>query len=103
LEHYGFRDELRKTLYYIPTIIDLQEVKSKDVEEFIPYVLGDMECEKEVGNQKLNVFMFDQILGYIETSIDMGLLSLKQAAILHQLPTALLWNMELYFSGAAAE
>lgn len=87
LEHYGFRDELRKTLYYVPTIIDIQEVKSKDVEVFIPYVLGDMGYEKEVVGQKLDVFMFDQIVGYIETSVDMGLLNLKQAAILHQLPT----------------
>lgn len=91
LEHYGFRDEFRRTLYYIPTIIDLQEVKSKDVEAFIPYVLGDMEYEKEDVNQKLNVFMFDQIVGYIETSVNMGLLSLKQAAILHQIPSAREW------------
>lgn len=91
LEHYGFRDELRKTFYYIPTIIDLQEVKSKDVEEFVPYVLGDMEYEKEVVNQKLNVFMFGQIIGYLETSVDMGLLNLKQAAILHRLHAAREW------------
>jgi hypothetical protein len=91
LEHYRFRDELRKTLYYIPTIIDLQEVKSKDVEAFISYVLGDMEYENGVVNQKLNVFMFEQIVGYIETSVDMGLLNLKQAAILHRLSTVREW------------
>lgn len=91
LEHYGFRDELRKMLNYTPTIIELQEVKSKDVEEYVPYVLGDMEYEKEVVNQTLNVFMFDQIVGYIETSVDMGLLNLKQAAILHRLHTAREW------------
>lgn len=91
LEHYGLRDELRKTLYYIPTINDLQEVKSKDVEEFVPVVLEDMEYEKEVVDQKLNVFMFAQIVGYIETSVDTGLLNLKQAAILHRLHTAREW------------
>lgn len=91
LEHYGFRNELRKTLYYTPTIIDLQEVKSKDVEEFIPYVLGDMDYDKEIVNQKLNVFTIDQIIGYIETSVDMALLNLKHAAILHQLPSARVW------------
>ncbi|WP_407945388.1 hypothetical protein [Paenibacillus silvestris] len=78
----------RKTLYYTPTIIDLQEVKSKDVEGFVPYVLGDMEYGNEVVNQTLNVFVFDQIVGYIETSVDMGLLNLKQAAILYRLHTA---------------
>jgi hypothetical protein len=77
LEHYGFTDELRKALSNFPEIIDLQEVKSKDVEEFIPYVLGDMEYDKEVINEKLNVFTFDQIVGYIETSVEMGLLNLK--------------------------
>lgn len=91
LEHYGFRDDLRKTLYFLPTIIDLQEVKSKDVEELIPYILGDLEYEEESVNQKLNVFTFDQIVGYIETSVDMGLLNLKQAAILHRLPSAREW------------
>ncbi|MFB7817787.1 hypothetical protein ACFC0X_26915 [Paenibacillus chitinolyticus] len=45
---------------------------SKDVEGFIPYVLRDMDYEKEVVKQKLNVFTFDQIVGYIETSVDMG-------------------------------
>ncbi|UNK17011.1 zinc dependent phospholipase C family protein [Paenibacillus sp. N3/727] len=77
LEYYGFTDELRKMLSYLPTIFDLQEVKSKDVEKFIPYVLGDMEYDKEVINEKLNVFTFIQIVGYIETSVDMGLLNIK--------------------------
>lgn len=77
LEHYGFTDKLRKALSNSSRIIDLQEVKSKDVEEFIPYVLGDMEYDKEVINEKLNVFTFDQIIGYIETSVDKGILNLK--------------------------
>ncbi len=77
LDYYGFTDELRKTLSHFPTIIDLEEVKSKDVEKFIPYVLGDMEYDKEVSNEKLNVFTFNQIVGYIETSVDVGLLNIK--------------------------
>lgn len=77
LEYYGVKDELRKTLCYTPTIFDLQEVKSKDVEEFIPCVLGDMEYDKEVINEKLNVFTFNQIIGYIETSVDKGLMNIK--------------------------
>ena len=47
LEYYDFKDELRKTLSYIPITFDLQEVKSKDVEEFIPYVLGDMDYKRK--------------------------------------------------------
>jgi hypothetical protein len=91
LEYYGFSDELRKMISYNPTIFDLQEVKSKDVEQFIPYVLGDMDYDKEVINEQLHVFTFDQIVGYIETSVDMGLLNLKQAAILYRLPSVREW------------
>ncbi|GMX66765.1 hypothetical protein Elgi_60370 [Paenibacillus elgii] len=41
-----------------PTILDLQEVKAKDVEAFIPCVLGDMEYDKEVIHETLHVFTF---------------------------------------------
>lgn len=77
LEHYGFTNELRKTFSHFPTTLDLEEVKSKDVEKFVPYVLGDMEYDKEVINEKLNVFTFNQIIGYIETSVNVGLLNIK--------------------------
>lgn len=78
LEYYGFTDELRKILSsHFPTILDLEEVKSKDVEKFVPYVVGDMEYDNEVLNEKLNVFTFNQIVGYIETSVEVGLLNIK--------------------------
>ncbi|WP_438825334.1 hypothetical protein [Bacillus sp. JJ1609] len=63
LEHYGFTDELRKSFSHFPTILDLDEVTFKDVEKFVPYVLGDMEYDKEVLNEKLNVFNINQIIG----------------------------------------
>jgi len=78
LEYYGFTDELKKQLSYFPTILDLEEVKSKDVEKFVPFALGDMEFDKGVINEQLNVFTFNQIIGYIETSVDLGLLNIKQ-------------------------
>lgn len=77
LNHYGFSDELRKTFGHFPTILDLEEVSSKDVEKFVLYVLGDMEHDKEVLNEKLTVFTFNQIIGYIETSVDVGILNIK--------------------------
>lgn len=86
LEHYGLKNELRKYVYASPAIIDLQEVKSKDVEQFIPLVLGDMEYDKEALNEKLHVFTFEQIIGYIETSVEIGLIKIKQAAVLYRLP-----------------
>jgi hypothetical protein len=77
LEHYGFTDELKKTFSQIPAIIDLEEVASKDVEKLVPYVYEDMEYDKEVLNENLNVFTFNQIIGYIETSVELGILNIK--------------------------
>ena len=77
LEHYGVADELRIMLDHSTATIDLQEVTSKDVDAFIPYVIGDMEYDKEVIHEKLNVFTFDQIVGYIETSVDIGLMNIR--------------------------
>lgn len=77
LEYYGFSEELKKCFIDIPKVVDLEEVKSKDVEEFIPLLLGDMEYDKEVINEQLNVFTLNQIVGYIETSVDKGLLNIK--------------------------
>ncbi|WP_456276318.1 zinc dependent phospholipase C family protein [Bacillus sp. AK128] len=77
LEYYGFTNELRKALEHFPSIVDLEEVKSDDVRQFVPYVLGDMEYGKEVINEQLTVFTFDQIIGYLETSVNLGLLKVK--------------------------
>ncbi|KQY83264.1 hydrolase [Paenibacillus sp. Root52] len=78
LEHYGFTDDMKEALYASPTVIDLQEVKSKDVKEFVPYVLSDMDYDKEVIDEPLNVFNFIQIEGYIETSVNVGIMHLQQ-------------------------
>jgi len=85
LEHYGYTDELRRSLNYIPTLSELDEVKSKDVEKFVPYVLGDMEYDNAILNEDLNVFTFNQIVGYLETSVDMGLLNMRYVKIKYNL------------------
>jgi hypothetical protein len=36
-----------------------------------------MEYNKEVLNEELNVFTFNQIIGYIETSVELGILNIK--------------------------
>lgn len=77
LEYYSVADELRKMLKNLPDIINLEEVNSNDVEKFLPYVLGDMEYDREVIDKNLNVFTFTQIVGYIETALDMGVLNLE--------------------------
>ncbi|WP_144513115.1 zinc dependent phospholipase C family protein [Bacillus sp. FJAT-22090] len=77
LDHYAFTDDLLKMLKIHPPIPDLQEVKSKEVEEFIHHVLADMKDNNEIGDEKLNVFSFNQIVGYIETSVEQGILNIK--------------------------
>ncbi|REE69650.1 hypothetical protein A8990_13247 [Paenibacillus taihuensis] len=85
LEYYGKRDDLRSSLFCRPDILDLEEVKASDVEGLVPQVLADMEYNAaEVFSEKLNVFTFDQIIGYIETSVEIGLIKLKQAAVLYR-------------------
>ncbi|MCJ7842500.1 hypothetical protein MUB24_16670 [Lederbergia sp. NSJ-179] len=77
LEHYGFTSELKETFSHFPAIIDLEEVQSEDVERFIPFVLGDMDYNPEDVHKDLNVFTFDQIIGYIETAVEVGMVKIK--------------------------
>jgi len=78
LEDYGCTDELSKAMHGIPNVIDLEEVKSRDVVEFIPYVFGDMTYEKHIIDEPLNVFSYIQIKGYIETSVNYILRTMKE-------------------------
>ncbi|GIN72848.1 hypothetical protein J14TS2_33230 [Bacillus sp. J14TS2] len=77
LEHYGFTSELKETFSHFPAIIDLEEVQSEDVRRFIPFVLGDMDFNLENVHKDLNVFTFDQIIGYIETAVEVGKVKIK--------------------------
>jgi hypothetical protein len=77
LDHYGRSEEMRKAISNSQQVIDLQEVKSSDVVEFVPYVIGDLDYEEQVLDEQLNVFTFIQIKGYIETSVNIGVLNLQ--------------------------
>ena len=70
LEHYGMKQRLRETLEADGWAIDLEEVNSRHVAEFIPHVLDDMEYGEESLVEPLKVFTFGQMIGYIETSVD---------------------------------
>ncbi|WP_458121625.1 zinc dependent phospholipase C family protein [Paenibacillus sp. Z6-24] len=79
LEYYDCTNEMRKAIHnQTDEVIDLDEVKSSDVSEFVPYVLGDMEYEQQVLHEPLNVFSFIQIQGYIETSVNVAIMNLQQ-------------------------
>lgn len=77
LEHYGCTDELQKALRPVPAIVDLEEVKREDVRSFIPYVLGDMDYDKETIHENLHLFTMVQMIGYIETAVEMGIMKLE--------------------------
>lgn len=78
LEHYSLTDKLKELFSHSPTVFDLEFITAKGVEKLVPYVLGDMEYESDVLQEKLNVFTFNQIIGYIETSVDLGVLRMTQ-------------------------
>lgn len=78
LEYYSLTDELRKMMSSVPEVLDLDEVTSKEVHDFIPYVLEDMEYDKENMKDELNVFTFTQMIGYIETSVELGIFHIKR-------------------------
>jgi hypothetical protein len=77
LNYYGVEMDILQDWEKNSSIFDLEEVKTSDISKFVPYVLGDMDYNKEDIDQKLTVFTFEQILGYVETSIDKGLLLIK--------------------------
>ncbi len=70
LEFYGYRNEIKKTLESPATIFDLDEVNATDVQAFKTCVLPDLEYEQETLHLPLQVFTFNQIIGYIETTVD---------------------------------
>jgi len=83
LEYYGITDDLRATLNGRSSLTAITEVAPSDVEAMLPDVLGDMEYDEHAIHEKLQVFTLEQIIGYIETSIELGVLNMKQAALLY--------------------
>jgi hypothetical protein len=77
LEYYGFTNELQQELQKRSEIIELQELTLKDIKKFIPDVLEDMDYDQKNIEQPLNVFTFEQIVGYIETSVDKGIMHIR--------------------------
>ncbi len=77
LHYYGTTNQLRAALNQSGVMIDLEEV-TKDVEVFLPYVMSDMEYEQAVIEEDLQVFTLSQIIGYIETSVERGVMCIRQ-------------------------
>jgi hypothetical protein len=77
LEHYSCTEEMRQAISGSPKVIDLEEVKAKEAIDIVPHVLGDMDYDKQRIDEPLNVFSFIQIEGYIETSVNIGIMNLQ--------------------------
>ena len=77
LDYYGVKDELKEAVQEKSEVIELEEVKLENIKEFIPYVLEDMVYDKSSLNQPLNGFTFNQIVGYIETSVHKSVMQIK--------------------------
>ncbi|WP_107839579.1 hydrolase [Metasolibacillus meyeri] len=77
LDYYNLNHLGQKAFDNQPSIVNLQEVTQQEVMQFLPYVKGDMDYDTERLQQKLQVFTLQQIIGYIETSVEKGCLYMK--------------------------
>ncbi len=77
LDYYGYTQQLSAAISKNGTIIETEEVKSNDIKELVPYVIGDMDYSRDELEQPLTVFTLEQIIGYIETSVEKGLICIK--------------------------
>ncbi|TFD94407.1 hydrolase [Jeotgalibacillus sp. R-1-5s-1] len=77
LEHYDASAEITCYLKKSFSMIETEEVTKKDLLNFIPYMLEDMEINKQDIELDLSVFTFEQIIGYIETSVEKGIMCLQ--------------------------
>lgn len=77
LDYYNFTNVLKEELNKNGETIELQEITLEDIKNFIPYVWQDMDYEYEDLKLPLNVFTFEQIVGYIDTSVDKGIMHIK--------------------------
>ncbi|MFK7696633.1 zinc dependent phospholipase C family protein [Paenibacillus sp. HJGM_3] len=71
LRYYNFSTDLIKGIEKVE-YVPLQEVKVQDIETFLPDLLEDLNYEPSSLQAALSVFTFEQIVGYIETSVDKG-------------------------------
>lgn len=58
--------------------MDIEEVSRENVLAFRKYLFEDMLYPKQHLHEDLQVFTFDQIVGYIETAIEKGVFFIKQ-------------------------
>ncbi|MFE7060843.1 zinc dependent phospholipase C family protein [Sutcliffiella sp. NPDC057660] len=79
LDYYGLDREVLEEMEHSSAMVDLEEVTTKDVLDFLPFVKGDMQYPTEDLKAPLKVFTLEQIVGYVETSVDKGIIHINKA------------------------
>ncbi|MBS4193587.1 zinc dependent phospholipase C family protein [Lederbergia citri] len=77
LDYYGIGSDILNDIKIGHSIVEIDEVTKQDVQDLMPFIAEDMVYDESVLDEKLNVFTFDQIVGYIETSIEKGIMLIQ--------------------------
>ncbi|MCR8644447.1 hydrolase [Paenibacillus sp. N1-5-1-14] len=81
LNYYSFPKELMLSIAAeIEKVrtVEIQEVREQDLISFMPELWEDMTFKEQSLAEPLRVFTLDQIVGYIETSVDRGTMYLRK-------------------------
>lgn len=78
IDYYNIENELALLLNLPQHLKYIEEVKNDDLILFIEELRGDFQYTDEDLAKPLNFFTFDQIIGYIETSIEKSIYEIKQ-------------------------
>ena len=70
LHHYDQEQQLFSLLNQEAHIVDIEEVSKENVLAFRKYLFEDMLYPEQHLYEELQVFTFNQIVGYIETAIE---------------------------------
>jgi len=78
LHHYDKEHQLFSLLNQEAHIVDIEEVSKENVLAFRKYLFEDMLYPEQHLHEELQVFTFNQIIGYIETAIEKGVFYIDQ-------------------------
>ncbi|MBE5104926.1 hydrolase [Bacillus cereus] len=78
LHHYDKEQQFFSLLNQEAHIVDIEEVSKENVLAFRKYLFEDMLYPEQHLHEDLQVFTFNQIIGYIETAIEKGAFYIEQ-------------------------
>lgn len=78
LKHYNLKETLKDIFDEAVLETHVDEVKTEDIRTFISYIIKDIDYQEPDLYEDLQVFSFDQLLGYLETCIQKSILKINQ-------------------------